>query len=99
MKNIIISVALFLTLLGSHAALAAVHVVIINTGITPLYAGHAVTDDELLIPVVPHRLAPVAGVEARYSHLPEPHLASMLLVGMLLMALAVQEEKDEKFRN
>lgn len=96
MKNIIISVALFLATLCSHTALAAVQVVNMDT---PLYAGHAVADAELL-PLAPARGAePVAALEVSYSPLPEPHIASMLFLGLILIGLAVQEEKDEKFHN
>jgi hypothetical protein len=99
MKNIIISVALFLASLCSHTAFAAVHVVIINNDNTPLYAGHPVTDAELLPPALVRRPEPVAAMEDRYSHLPEPHIASMLFLGLILIVLTVQEEKDEKFHN
>ena len=99
MKNIIMSVALFLTLFYSHAAFAAVHVVIINNDSTLTYAGHPVADDELLPLTEARGLASVAATEASYSHLPEPPMASMLLLGVVLIVLSVREEKDEKFSN
>ena len=99
MKNIISSVALLLTLFCSNAVLAAAHVVIINNDSTTLYAGHAVADDELLPSAQASGLVPVTGDDTGYSHLPEPHIASMLLIGMVLIVLTVQEEKDEKFSN
>ncbi len=99
MKNTIISVALLFTLFCSNAALAATHVVTINNDSSALYAGHTVTDDEMLPAAQASKPVAVSADEAGYSHLPEPHIASMLLIGMVLIVLTVQEEKDEKFSN
>lgn len=38
-----------------------------------------------------------AALKSKYSDLPEPPMASMLLIGLILLFLTVQEEKDEKF--
>lgn len=43
------------------------------------------------------RLAALKSKYAQYSDLPEPPMASMLLIGLILLFLTVQEEKDEKF--
>lgn len=39
----------------------------------------------------------LAALKSKYSDLPEPPMASMLLIGLILLFLTVQEEKDEKF--
>lgn len=41
--------------------------------------------------------ARLAALKNNYSYLPEPPMASMLLIGLILLFLTVQEEKDEKF--
>ncbi|MBA5637004.1 hypothetical protein H3H37_08045 [Duganella sp. LX20W] len=41
--------------------------------------------------------ARAAALKSKYSDLPEPPMASMLLIGLILLFLTVQEEKDEKF--
>ncbi|MBA5689455.1 hypothetical protein [Rugamonas apoptosis] len=41
--------------------------------------------------------ARLAALKTKYSDLPEPPMASMLLIGLILLFLTVQEEKDEKF--
>ncbi|HJV02200.1 MAG TPA: hypothetical protein VJ752_16820 [Burkholderiaceae bacterium] len=41
--------------------------------------------------------ARVAALKSKFSDLPEPPMASMLLIGLILLFLTVQEEKDEKF--
>jgi hypothetical protein len=99
MKNIIISVALFSCVLCSPAALAGVEVVTLDNSGTPPFASLALSDVDLLPQPEPREAAPVAATEDNYSHLPEPPMASMLLLGIVLLGLSIREEKDEKFSN
>lgn len=41
--------------------------------------------------------ARLAALKSKYSDLPEPPMASMLLIGLILLFLTVQDEKEEKF--
>lgn len=46
----------------------------------------------------PGKKAPrLAALKSKYSDLPEPPMASMLLIGLILLVLTVRDEKDEKF--
>jgi len=99
MKNIIISVALLSSVLCSPAALAGVDVLTLENSGTASFASLALSDVELLPQPEPRAAAPVAASEDHYSHLPEPPMASMLLLGIVLLGLSIREEKDEKFSN
>lgn len=99
MKNIIISVALFSSVLCSRAALAGVDVITLDNDRTSPYASLALPDAELLPQPEPRVMAPVAATDDNYSHLPEPPMASMLLLGIVLLGFSIREEKDEKFSN
>jgi hypothetical protein len=100
MKNIIISVALlFSSVLCSPAAVAGVEVFTLDGSGSSLYASLAWSDLDLLPQPEARKTVPVAASEDNYSHLPEPPMASMLLLGIVLIGLSIREEKDEKFSN
>lgn len=49
------------------------------------------------VPITGKKEARAAALKSKYSDLPEPPMASMLLIGLILLFLTVQDEKDEKF--
>lgn len=57
---------------------------------------HASMSFDALAPAA-HDAVRALPIKVKYSNLPEPHIASMLLLGVVVMMLSIKDEKDEKF--
>ncbi|NRR30979.1 hypothetical protein HSX11_12390 [Oxalobacteraceae bacterium] len=60
-------------------------------------AHHTAPYSNAKLPSADKVLAKAAALKVKFSTVPEPKFYSMFLLGFVLIAITVQEEKDEKF--